>query len=69
MGPWKMRAVCTVTDIKTNERFGFSMKSNGPIDCDARFDLQPVAGGTRLTMNGAARLKGIWRLLQAHRRR
>src|SRR5688572_16540999 len=64
MGPRTMRALCTVTDIKTNERFGFTMQSDGPIDCDARFDLQPVVGGTRLTLNGVARLKGIWRLLQ-----
>jgi uncharacterized protein YndB with AHSA1/START domain len=64
MGPRKMRAVCTITDIKANERFGFSMKSSGPVDCDARFELQPVVGGTRLTMNGVARLKGLWRLLQ-----
>jgi carbon monoxide dehydrogenase subunit G len=64
VGPWKLNTVSTVTDIKVNERFAFQVKSSGPLDCDAYFDLQPVAGGTRLTMNGAARLKGIWRLLQ-----
>ena len=40
------------------------MKSTGPVDCDAHFDLQPVPGGTRLTLNGEARLKGFWRLLR-----
>jgi uncharacterized protein YndB with AHSA1/START domain len=61
---WRLRAVCTVTDIKDNERFAFVMKTSGPLDCEAHFDLQPVAGGTRLSLKGTARLKGIWRLLQ-----
>jgi uncharacterized protein YndB with AHSA1/START domain len=61
---WNLHTVCTVTDIKVNERFSFVAKSSGPLDYDGRFDLQPVAGGTRLTLSGTARLKGIWRLLQ-----
>ena len=60
----KIRAVCTVTEIKPHERFAFEMRSDGPLDCDARFELQPVTGGTRLTLIGTARLKGIWRLLK-----
>lgn len=60
----KIRAVCTVTEVRANERFAFEMRSNGPLDCDARFELQPVANGTRLTLIGTARLKGIWRLLK-----
>jgi carbon monoxide dehydrogenase subunit G len=63
-GPWKLSALCTVTDVKPNERFTFVMTSDGPLDCEARFDLQPVAGGTRVTVQGTARLKGVWRLLQ-----
>jgi len=63
-GPWRMAALCTVTDLKLNERFAFVMTSDGPLDCEAHFDLQPVAGGTRVTLEGVARLKGIWRLLQ-----
>jgi uncharacterized protein YndB with AHSA1/START domain len=63
-GPWKLNALCTVTDLKPNERFAFVMTSDGPLDCEAHFDLQPVAGGTRVTVEGAARLRGIWRLLQ-----
>jgi hypothetical protein len=61
---WKLHTVCTVTDVKTNERFAFTAKSDGPIDYEGHFDLQPVAGGTRLSVNGTARLKGLWRLLQ-----
>ena len=64
IGPWKLHTICTVTDMKANERFAFEAKSNGPLDYDGRFNLQPVAGGTRLTLNGTARLKGLWRLLQ-----
>jgi uncharacterized protein YndB with AHSA1/START domain len=60
----RIRAVCTVTEIKANERFAFEMRSNGPLDCDAHFELQPVANGTRLTLIGTARLRGVWRLLQ-----
>ena len=64
LGPRRIPAVCTVTDIKPNERFAFSMSSAGPVDCNAHFDLQPVLSGTRLTLNGEARLKGVWRLLR-----
>jgi carbon monoxide dehydrogenase subunit G len=64
VGPWTLNTVSTVTDLKTNERFAFQVKSAGPLDCDVQFDLQPVAGGTRLTITGAGRLKGMWRLLQ-----
>ena len=64
VGLWNLHAVCTVTDMKANERFSFLAESSGPLDYDGRFDLQPVAGGTRLTLSGTARLKGFWRLLQ-----
>ena len=64
VGPWKLHTVCTVTDLKANERFAFTAKSDGPLDYDGSFELQPGAGGTRLTLNGSARLKGPWRLLQ-----
>ena len=61
---WKLHTVCTVTDIKANQRFAFDARSSGPLDYEGSFDLQPVAGGTRLTLSGTARLKGLWRLLQ-----
>ena len=61
---WKLKMVCTVTDLKPHERFGFEAKSIGPLDYEGRFDLQPLAGGTRLTVTGTAWLKGIWRLMQ-----
>ena len=64
VGPWKLHNVCTVTDLKANERFAFEAKSSGPLDYEGSFELQPVAGGTRLTLRGAARLKRFWRLLQ-----
>jgi len=64
VGLWKLHNVCTVTDLKANERFAFEAKSSGPLDYEGSFDLQPVAGGTRLTLRGSARLKGLWRLLQ-----
>jgi carbon monoxide dehydrogenase subunit G len=64
VGPWKLRNVCIVTDLKTNERYAFQVRSSGPIDCDVTFDLQPVTGGTRLTVTGKGRLKGVWRLMQ-----
>jgi hypothetical protein len=63
-GPWKLQNVCTVTDLKTNERYAFQVRSSGPIDCDVRFELQPINGGTQLTVYGAARLRGLWRLFQ-----
>ncbi len=64
VGPWTMHVVCTVTDLKANERYAFSAESSGPVNYEGTFDLQPVAGGTRLTLHGSARLKGLWRLLE-----
>jgi carbon monoxide dehydrogenase subunit G len=64
VGPWKLHNLCTVSDLKPNERFAFEAKSSGPLDYQGSFDLQPVARGTRLTLSGSARLKGLWRLLQ-----
>jgi uncharacterized protein YndB with AHSA1/START domain len=64
VGPWKLHTVCTVTELKPNQRFAFVAKSSGPLDYEGYFDLQPVAGGTRLTLSGGARLKRLWRLLQ-----
>jgi uncharacterized protein YndB with AHSA1/START domain len=64
VGPWRLVIVGSVTDIKPNERFAFQARSSGPLDCEVHFDLQPVAGGTRVTVSGTARLKGFWRLLQ-----
>ena len=60
VGPWKLDILGTVTDVKTNERYAFNARSTGPLDCDVAFDLQPVAGGTRLTVNGRAHIKGVW---------
>jgi uncharacterized protein YndB with AHSA1/START domain len=64
VGPWKLDVLCTVTDVKINERYAFQARSTGPLDCDVAFNLQPVAGGTRLTVNGRAQLKGVFRLLR-----
>lgn len=64
VGPWKLQTICTVTEMKPSQRFAFEAKSTGPLDYDGAFDLQPVAGGTRLTLTGNAQLKGAWRLIQ-----
>lgn len=64
IGPWELQTVCAVTDLKENQRFAFEAKSRGPLDYRGSFDLQPVAGGTRVTLSGTAQLKGLWRLLQ-----
>ena len=37
--PWKLQAVCTLTNLKLNERFAFEAKSSGPQDKGGRFDL------------------------------
>jgi hypothetical protein len=64
VGPWSLDVLCTVTDVKTNERYAFQARSTGPVDCDVAFDLLPVSGGTRLTVNGRAQFKGVFRLLR-----
>jgi carbon monoxide dehydrogenase subunit G len=64
VGPWKMLISSAVTDMKANERFAFTAKSDGPVDYEGMFELQPVAGGTKLSISCSARLKGVWRLLQ-----
>jgi len=64
VGFWKVDTVCTVTEVKPGQRYGFEAKSSGPVEYAGFFELQPVASGTRLTVNATARLKGIWRLLE-----
>lgn len=64
VGPWKLQTTCSVTDLKLNERFAFEAKSTGPLDYEGYFELQPVSGGTRLTLKCRGRLKGLWRLMQ-----
>lgn len=64
VGPWTMHTVCTVTDLKRNERYAFTAVSSGPVNYEGAYDLQPVMGGTRLTLRGTARLKGVWRLME-----
>lgn len=64
VGPWKLDTRCTVTELKKGARFGFEAASNGPLDYEGRFDLSPLAGGTRLSLVGIARLKGLWRVMQ-----
>ncbi len=58
MGPWELKTELRVTDIKENERFCFEATSS-LFDCQGNFDLQPVAGGTRLTLRGRVQLKGL----------
>src|SRR4051794_20329838 len=43
MGPMKHNAECTITEFTPGERYAFDMKSSGPMDCQARFELQPLA--------------------------
>jgi uncharacterized protein YndB with AHSA1/START domain len=64
VGPWNLDTIGTVSELKTNERIAFQLKSTGPLNCEVNFDLQPAAGGTRLTLRGVAQLKGLWRLLR-----
>jgi carbon monoxide dehydrogenase subunit G len=64
VGPLKLHNICTVTDLRPNLRFSFQAKSSGPLDFEGSFELQPLSGGTRLTVMASAHLKGLWRLLQ-----
>jgi hypothetical protein len=64
IGPWNLDTIGTVTGLKANEQLAFHLKSTGPLNCEVHFDLQPADGGTRVSLRGAAQLKGVWRILR-----
>ncbi len=64
VGPWRVRTTCTVTELLADRLFSFKGTSNGPIEYQGSFEMQAAEGGTRLSVAGIARLKGLWRLLE-----
>jgi carbon monoxide dehydrogenase subunit G len=51
-----------VTEYQPNRAFAFEVTS-GPMTSRARYSVEPVGAGTRLTASGEAEVTGLFRLL------
>jgi carbon monoxide dehydrogenase subunit G len=51
-----------VTEYEPNRAFAFAV-SSGPMTSRARFSVEPVGAGTRLTASGEAKVTGLSKLL------
>ena len=63
MGPMRTSAHCEITDLVPDRMMAFSASSSS-IDYEGRVTIEPTREGTRLTITGQARPKGLWRLMQ-----
>jgi carbon monoxide dehydrogenase subunit G len=55
-------AAYVVTEYEPNRAFAFEVTS-GPMTSRARYSVEPVGAGTRLTASGEAEVTGLFRLL------
>ena len=63
MGPTRTTATCEVTEFAPGALMGFKAMSPR-MDYLGRLTVEGVTGGTKLTMEGSAQMKGWWRLMQ-----
>lgn len=63
MGPTRTTATCEVTEFAPGALMGFKAMSPR-MDYMGRMTVEGVTGGTKLTMEGSAQMKGWWRLMQ-----
>ena len=63
MGPMRTAADCEVTEFILDKSVAFKAKSSS-INYEGRILVEPFEKGTKLTMEGSAQPKGLWRLLQ-----
>ena len=63
LGPWRVPTRCMVTEYDEGETMAFEASSK-PVRYSARFTVEAAADGSRVTIQGTARLQGLWRLLE-----
>jgi carbon monoxide dehydrogenase subunit G len=63
IGPRRVTARCVVTEHEPERLTAFRAESSA-VHYDGRFVVEPAGEGSRVTIEGTARLQGLWRLLQ-----
>jgi hypothetical protein len=63
LGPWRVPTHCVVTEYDPRGTMAFRAESK-PVNYEARFTVAAHADGSRVTLQGTARLNGLWRLLE-----
>jgi carbon monoxide dehydrogenase subunit G len=63
IGPRRVTARCVVTEYEPERLMAFRAESSA-VQYDGRFVVEPAGEGSRVTIEGTARLQGLWRLLQ-----
>ena len=61
---WKVDTTCEVTEYEPERIFAFHTVSDGRIQYEGRFEIEPLGEGCRLSAKGTASLGGRWRLLE-----
>jgi uncharacterized membrane protein len=62
-GPWKMETVCEIIAFEPHRRMGFKARSRA-LGYEGVFVLEPVEGGTLVSVTGKAQMNGGWRLVE-----
>jgi len=59
-----IRTTCEITQLEPNKVFAFKGASDGPMEYQTTYTLEPNGSATRLKIVGSFRTKGLWRLLE-----
>lgn len=60
----RISTICEITELVTNERFGFKGTSTGPFEYETTYIVEPRGNATLLSVVGNFRTKGLWRLVE-----
>ncbi len=63
VGPRRVTAKCVVTEYEPGSRIAFRAESKA-LNYDGRFLVEPAGEGSRVTIEGSADLRGLWRLME-----
>lgn len=60
----RINATCEITELVPNKTFAFKGTSDGPMEYEATYILEPNGNATVLKITGIFRTKRFWRLLE-----
>lgn len=63
LGPKRVTARCVVTEYEPESRMAFRAESDA-VNYHGRFVVEPTGEGSRVTAEGTAELRGLWRVMQ-----
>ena len=60
----RINTTCEITELEPNKTIAFKATSDGPLEYQTTYTLEPNGSATRLKIIGLFRTKGFWRLLE-----